>query len=80
MTRFKNTSGVKMPLAQRLEPGAYHYCTCGETKNVPFCDASHEGTGMVPVEFKVETHGTTVLCSCGLTQRAPYCDGNHKDF
>jgi len=78
--RFKNNAGVKMPLPQRLEPGTYHYCMCGETKNVPFCDGAHKGTDILPQEFKVETHGTTVLCTCGLTQNPPRCDGNHKDF
>lgn len=78
--RFKNASGMKMPLEQRLEPGTYHYCQCGATKNVPFCDGSHEGTDLLPLEFKVDVGETTVLCSCGLTETPPRCDGSHKDF
>ena len=43
--KFKNAAGQNMPSMHRLPAGTYYWCQCGETKNVPFCDGSHEGTG-----------------------------------
>ncbi len=43
--RFKNAAGQNMPSMHRLPAGTHYWCQCGETKNVPFCDGSHEGTG-----------------------------------
>ena len=32
------------PYGVRLEEGkTYYYCTCGMSKNQPFCDGSHNG-------------------------------------
>ena len=77
---FKNSSRAKVPLSQRLEKGTYLWCRCGETKNPPFCDGAHAGTGILPLEFEVDIASTKVLCSCGLTQKPPHCDGAHKDY
>ncbi|MCC7212296.1 MAG: CDGSH iron-sulfur domain-containing protein [Candidatus Brocadia sp.] len=41
-----------------LEPGTYHWCACRNTKNEPFCDSSHKGTGKVPHMFKIIRKGT----------------------
>lgn len=44
----------------------YFYCTCGYSKNQPFCDGeSHEGTGFKPLKFKRDIQTTLVaLCGC----------------
>ncbi|NLV73042.1 MAG: CDGSH iron-sulfur domain-containing protein [Actinobacteria bacterium] len=78
--RFNNVGDIHTPLTKRLDAGTYLWCRCGETKNVPFCDGSHEGTGIQPLEFGVNVGSTKVLCSCGLTKRPPECDNAHKDF
>lgn len=78
--RFENADGVKIPLSQRLEKGTYHWCRCGKTKNPPFCDGAHVGTGIEPLEFEVAVSSTKVLCSCGLTSNPPHCDGAHRDY
>ncbi len=38
---------------------------------MPFCDGSHEGTDITPLEFEVKISSTKVFCSCGLTKRPP---------
>lgn len=37
-----------------LEAGTYYYCTCGQSKNQPFCDGGHKGTDFTPMQFKLE--------------------------
>jgi len=55
----------------------YLWCACGKSKNQPFCDGSHKGTGIMPVKFKVDTPGRKRLCACKRTSNAPYCDFTH---
>ena len=39
----------------QLEVGKeYYYCTCGLSKNQPFCDGSHKCTPYTPMKFKAE--------------------------
>lgn len=66
-----------MPFMMRLEPGTYHWCSCGKSAQEPFCDGSHGDTGKEPVEFTVQEKKLAGLCGCGRTQTPPYCDGSH---
>ena len=47
-----------------LEPGPYYWCQCGRSKNQPFCDGSHKGTGSSPVEFSVTDKRQVAFCQC----------------
>jgi len=66
-----------LPKMIELEPGTYYWCGCGKSANEPFCDGSHEGTGLMPVEFVVTEKKKFGLCTCRRTKKAPYCDGTH---
>ena len=77
MTRFMNGDAVEHPVVLTMPPGRYYWCQCGRTAEVPFCDGSHEGTGLEPLEFTVEEARSVALCSCGITQTPPFCDGSH---
>ncbi len=57
---------------------AYFWCACGRSKNQPFCDGSHKGTGLTPKAYKADTDKTIWLCGCKQTKNAPLCDGTHK--
>ncbi|MDR4509167.1 MAG: CDGSH iron-sulfur domain-containing protein [Candidatus Brocadiaceae bacterium] len=66
-----------MPVTVDLEPGTYHWCSCGKTNNPPFCDGSHKGTKSMPFEFTISEKKQLTLCTCQLTKDPPYCDGSH---
>lgn len=71
----------KSPFAVELQAGkAYHWCACGRSKNQPFCDGSHKGTGIEPVKFTAEKTGTAHLCGCKQTKDVPFCDGSHSSL
>jgi len=69
------------PKKVSLEQGQeYYFCTCGRSKNQPFCDGSHAGTNFKPKSFTAEETGDAYLCQCKHTANAPFCDGSHKQF
>ena len=68
----------KKSIRVELEEGKrYFWCRCGRSKNQPYCDGSHKGTGLEPLAFKAEKTETKFLCRCKGTGNAPYCDGTH---
>ena len=69
---------AKAPARVELEDGKdYFWCRCGRSKNQPFCDGSHAGTGIDPVKFTADKNGTAALCQCKSSANAPFCDGSH---
>jgi len=58
----------------------YYFCTCGQSKNQPFCDGSHGGTSFSPKAFTAKKDGEAWLCACKQTGNAPFCDGTHQQF
>ena len=66
------------PAILDLEPGTYYWCRCGRSKQQPFCDGSHHGTGLSPKEFTLTEPKRVALCRCKVTKMEPFCDGSHK--
>ncbi|HGG06001.1 MAG TPA: CDGSH iron-sulfur domain-containing protein [Aliiroseovarius sp.] len=71
----------KTPYPVEVEEGkTYFWCACGQSKNQPFCDGSHKGTGFTPVKYTAETSKKVFFCGCKHTANAPLCDGTHKSL
>ena len=69
----------KAPYATAVEEGkTYYWCACGRSKNQPFCDGSHKGTGIEPVAFTAQKSETVYLCGCKRTSNPPFCNGAHQ--
>lgn len=69
----------KAPYAVEVEAGkSYWWCACGKSASQPFCDGSHQGSGITPKEFKAEKTGTEYFCGCKHGGNGALCDGTHN--
>lgn len=58
----------------------YFWCSCGRSRNQPFCDGSHEGTSFQPLPYRAEAEAEVLFCGCKHSRSAPYCDGTHNNL
>ncbi len=65
------------PTVLELEAGDYFWCSCGQSKNQPFCDGNHKGTDFTPQKFTLEEKQKVALCLCKYSENKPFCDGSH---
>lgn len=69
----------RSPMPVEVEAGrSYWWCSCGASKNQPFCDGSHKGSDFAPVQYVAERSERVWLCGCKRTAGRPLCDGSHK--
>ncbi|MDX2320061.1 MAG: glutamate synthase-related protein [Moritella sp.] len=74
---IEDNKPIKVALTKDQE---YYFCTCGRSKNQPYCDGSHAGTNFKPKHFVAKETSEAHLCRCKHTANAPFCDGSHKQF
>ena len=68
----------KAPYLEKVKPGKYYWCACGESSNQPYCDGSHKGTEFTPVMAEIEEEKQVAWCGCKHSANKPFCDGTHK--
>jgi CDGSH-type Zn-finger protein/quercetin dioxygenase-like cupin family protein len=80
-TDLPNVARYK-PYYQELEQGkSYFWCSCGLSRQQPYCDGSHKGTGFEPVRYTaVEDNQEVLFCGCKHSADQPFCDGAHNDL
>ena len=72
---------ARQPFNVDVEAGkTYFWCACGRSRNQPFCDGSHKGTGLSPTLYKADKTKTVWFCGCKQTKSRPMCDGTHKSL
>lgn len=54
----------------------YFWCSCGLSKQQPWCDGSHVGTGFEPLAFIALISEEFYMCGCKNSDNKPYCFGN----
>lgn len=62
------------------EGKTYKWCACGRSAAQPFCDGSHQGTGIEPVDHKAATTKRFAFCGCKASKRGAICDSSHNDL
>lgn len=79
MPKFKLCPPEKPYYLMEVEEGKeYWWCSCGLSKNQPFCDGSHKTTDKTPIKFEAKHTKEVYFCGCKSTGNAPFCDGAHK--
>ncbi|PIQ29220.1 glutamate synthase [bacterium (Candidatus Blackallbacteria) CG17_big_fil_post_rev_8_21_14_2_50_48_46] len=68
----------KSPYVLEVEPGIYFWCACGKSKNQPYCDGSHAGSGFRPLKTEIEEAKKVAWCGCKHSENKPFCDGSHR--
>ena len=69
------------PKMENLVQGqTYAWCACGQSKNQPWCDGSHQVTSFTPTVFVAEDSKAAALCMCKQSKNKPFCDGTHMSL
>jgi CDGSH iron-sulfur domain-containing protein 3 len=73
------TIAAKAPMGVDVEAGkTVYWCSCGLSKKQPFCDGSHQGSGMTPLAYTPSESRKVFFCACKHSGKPPLCDGSHN--
>ncbi|NOT35448.1 MAG: CDGSH iron-sulfur domain-containing protein [Candidatus Eisenbacteria bacterium] len=62
------------PIDANETPGVFAWCRCGRTRQPPWCDGSHGGTGIEPLIVELQHAASVQWCGCSRSTTPPYCD------
>jgi len=73
------TIAQRAPYPIEVEAGrTYWWCACGLSSKQPFCDGTHKGSGMAPLQYTAAQDGRVWFFGCKHSAKVPLCDGRHK--
>ena len=72
------TIAQKSPIVKKMPAGTYWWCTCGLSKNQPFCDGAHKGSDFAPQKVVTTEEHTTGMLGCKSSPNGTNTDGEHK--
>jgi CDGSH iron-sulfur domain-containing protein 3 len=70
----------RFPMVQKAAAGSYWWCACGRSATQPFCDGSHQGTGLSPTKVDLTESKIAAWCACKHSKNPPFCDGSHGEL
>ncbi|HIA01404.1 MAG TPA: CDGSH iron-sulfur domain-containing protein [Myxococcales bacterium] len=73
-----NDKDRRKPFVVEEKKGIRALCLCDLSRDMPYCDGSHSGTGKMPSLVKLTQDETVSWCGCGKSENFPYCDGTHE--
>ncbi|MEZ5497933.1 MAG: CDGSH iron-sulfur domain-containing protein [Steroidobacteraceae bacterium] len=80
-TETPRVAGTKPFYVEAQRGDKYFWCSCGRSQRQPFCDGSHQGSGLRPVPYLSAADGEELLfCGCKQTRTPPFCDGSHNNL
>jgi CDGSH-type Zn-finger protein len=68
----RRPTGGPVPIEESA--GFYAWCRCLRSHHVPYCDGSHNATGLLPLIVFLEQPQLVRWCGCGRTSTPPRCD------
>lgn len=75
----------KKPIRIKCKEGRmYMWCSCGHSRNQPFCDGTHKiaqfHITLKPIPWSCKKTGYYWFCNCKKSGKKVFCDGTHVDL
>jgi len=78
ITKIAWQVGKTNHLKFKLKQERLAFCMCGNSKNGPYCDGSHKGTGKSLQVVTYDKDTPIFACGCQQSKGRPFCDGTHE--
>lgn len=76
---------AKLPFKYHCQEGrVYMWCSCGWSRNQPFCDGTHHNRKLrisnKPIRWECTETKDYLFCQCKQTKTRPICDSSHTEI